>query len=222
MVAVGGGGGGGGFRGGGGGGGTGIFGSPLAGGGGGNGYINLSAFVASVNAKSMETGYVASGVAAGKVIITPVVCPCIAEGTLVTLASGEQVPIESLRSGAQVVNSRGAPVRVEQLIKFSAPSKRFVRIAAGALGQNEPSSNLLIREGHPLLIGGQELLPEQLLDMRGVERVQLDSALYYYTLVTEQCCFVAMQGLLVGTWSVAGWENAVQNDAAFRLPFDSY
>jgi len=163
-----------------------------------------------------------SGVIDGKVIITPVVCPCIAEGTLVSLASGHQVPIEALRSGAQVVNSRGGPVRVEQLIKFSAPSKRFVRIAAGAFGVNQPATDLLIREGHPLLLGGREVLPEQLLDMRGVERVQLDTAVNFYTLVTEQRCFVAMQGLLVGTWSEASWENAVQNDAAFRLPFVTY
>lgn len=145
---------------------------------------------------------------------------CAAEGTLVTLASGAELPIEQLTSGSLLCDHRGRPVRIEQVIRFAVPSGRFVRITRGALGQQQPSADLLIREGHPLLLEGRETLPESLVDnVQGVERAELEQPLHIYTLVTEQKQFVEMQGLLVATWSRSAWAHET---ASKHMLFESY
>jgi len=145
---------------------------------------------------------------------------CAAEGTLVTLASGAEIPIEQLASGSLLCNHRGRSVRVEQVIRFAVPNRRFVRIKRSALGQHQPSADLLIREGHPLLIQGLETLPESLLgSVPGIERADLEQPLHIYTLVTEQKQFVEMQGLLVATWSSSAWAHET---ASKHMLFESY
>lgn len=144
----------------------------------------------------------------GVVRITPAGnCPCLAEGTCVSLANALQVPIEQLHQGQLVQSSNNRPVRLSQVIRFQTPSKNFVQIKKSALGVNQPENDLLIREGHPLLVAGREMLPESLLDMAGVERVTLDKPTYIYTLVTENKEFVNMQGVKVATWSQSAWEH---------------
>jgi len=145
---------------------------------------------------------------------------CAAESTLVTLASGAEVSIEQLASGSLLCDHRGRPVRVEQVIRFAVPSRRFVRIKRSALGQHQPSADLLIREGHPLLIHGFEVLPESLIrSVPGIERADLEHPLHIYTLVTEQKQFVGMQGLLVATWSSSAWAHET---ASKHMLFESY
>jgi len=145
---------------------------------------------------------------------------CAAEGTLVRLASGAEVRIEQLAVGSLLCDHRGRPVRVEQVIRFAVPNKHFVRIKRSALGQQQPSADLLIREGHPLLVKGFETLPESLIDsVPGVEYADLEQPLHIYTLVTEQKQFVRMQGLLVATWSTSAWAYEV---ASKHMLFESY
>jgi hypothetical protein len=127
--------------------------------------------------------------------------------------SGYQVPIERLTRGQILQSVSNRPVRIEQAIRFQPPSRQFVRIQASALGRNQPAQDLLIREGHPLLVKGREVMPEHLLDLPGVERITLAQLTYIYTLVTEQKQFVNMQGIMVATWSSEAWEHEVRTKA---------
>jgi len=138
---------------------------------------------------------------------------CVAEGTLVALADGRQMPIELLREGHLLVDHAGRPTRLTAAIRVDAPTTSLIQLEQGSLGREVPSAPLLIRPGHPLLVAGKEVLPEALLDLPGVAQVQLEKPVHVYTLLTEQRSFVDMQGALVGTWSEAAWQNFVESDS---------
>lgn len=135
------------------------------------------------------------------------------------LMSGCSVPIERLTRSNLLQGHNNQPVRIEQLIRIKVPSRHFVRIRASALGRSQPSQDLLIREGHPLLLGGRETFPEVLLDTAGVEKIRLDRPVYVYTLVTEQKQYINIQGLMVSTWASHAWAH--ECNTKFLL-FDSY
>ena len=85
---------------------------------------------------------------------------CFYPGTLVATPSGE-VPVESLRAGdlALTADGRAAPVRWlgRQTVstRFADPLRVLpVRIAAGALGDNLPTRDLLVSPEHALLVDG--------------------------------------------------------------------
>jgi len=137
---------------------------------------------------------------------------CVAEGTLVALADGRQMPIEQLRPGHLLVNHTGRPVRLSAAIRVEQQTTSLIQLEQGSLGADVPSAPLRIRHGHPLLVAGKEVLPENLLQQPGVAQVQLEKPVHVYTLLTEQRSFVEMQGALVGTWSEAAWQNFVDND----------
>jgi len=189
-----------------------------SGGGGSGGFPSLVPFGPSINVKFGDPAYATKpplldDQANGFVRITPVVCPCLAEGTMVCLMSGYHVPIERLTRGQILQSASNRPVRIEQAIRFQVPGRQFVRIHASALGRNQPAQDLLIRKGHPLLVQSREILPEDLLDLPGVESITLERPTYIYTLVTEQKQFVNMQGAMVATWSREAWEHEVRTKA---------
>lgn len=210
LGLVGGGGGGGGYRGGGGGG-MGVAG---AGAGAGNGYIHgeIPVVGTPINVRFGQEGYEPNNTDDGRMIVTPLLAPCIAEGSLVKLANGREMPIENLRAGQCVVGVRGQPIQVERVVRFDLPARQFVQIEAGSLGHDAPAQNLLIRPGHPMLIAGKEVVPEQLIGrVSGINMVRLEQPVKYYTLLTGSRTFVDVQGLMVATWSTASWDNAQEN-----------
>jgi hypothetical protein len=140
----------------------------------------------------------------------PVIQPCLAQGTLVQVIRGgirTELPIEQLRSGDQLCTASGRQIPLLQNVRLPDPSTRFVCIERSALGHKVPSMPVMIRRGHPLLIGGREVMSEQLLEIApmGVRQVELDQAKPIYTLVTENRAFVNMSGLFVATWSAEAW-----------------
>jgi len=137
---------------------------------------------------------------------------CVAKGTLVALADGSKLPIEQLRAGQLLLDQAGRPVRLSAAIRVEQPTTSLIQLEQGSLGRDVPSVPLRIRPGHPLLIAGNEILPENLLHLPGVAQVQLEKPVHVYTLLTEQRSFVDMQGAFVGTWSEAAWQNFVDND----------
>ena len=207
---LGGGGGGGGYRGGGGGG----LGAIGAGAGAGNSYIHgeIPVVGSPVNVRFGQVGYEPNNTDDGRLIVTPLLAPCIAEGSQVKLANGREVPIENLHAGQCAVGVRGQPIQLERVVRFELPARQFVQIEAGSLGHNVPSQNLLIRPGHPMLIAGKEVVPEQLIGrVAGINMVRLEQPVKYYTLLTGGRTFVDVQGLMVATWSTASWDNAQEN-----------
>lgn len=222
------GGGGGGLWGGGGGGR--VFGPPAGprhtgiGGGGSGGFPKNVQIGPTINARSGDSDYVTSpqnnSGSQGVVRITPVVCPCVAQGSLCQVRRGEQLthaPIELLTRGDLLINRLNQQVELKQLIRFSIPSKHFVRISRSALGPSVPNSDLLIRAGHPLLVNGQEAMPEHILAPPFVSETTLDSAKTIFTIVTEKREFINIQGVLVATWSESGWRNMIENNKDVQL-----
>lgn len=216
LTGFSGGGGGGGYRGGGGGGVEAILDNMCGGGGGGNGYLNeLLVFPGTeVNVRSDQTGYIQNPnlgglqTANGYVRITPQSEVCIAEGSVVTLLNGVKTCIENLRPGYLIKDSRGNDVQVEKVVAFKIPSRQFVLVEKGCLGQQKPTSDLLIRPGHPILIGGKEVLPESLIgNVYGVSFATLERPLHYFTVVTQKRLFVDIQGIPVATWGNQSWAN---------------
>lgn len=215
--AGGGGGGGGGYRGAGGGGGGSSTGEQSIGGGGGgsNSFIDLTKLCPDTETIN-ESGFLPD-TENGRVIITTFAAPCLAEGAMVKLANDIEVPIERLGRGSMLAGS----VRVEQLIRFRLPVRDFVRIETNAISVHCPSKPLLIREGHPMLIRGQELLPETLVDLMPgrVGRIHLEKPKLIYTIVTDKRTFADIQGVLISTWSTKAWNEQVQQGKI--LAFDS-
>lgn len=138
---------------------------------------------------------------------------CVAEGTLVECPKEIRKPINELRGGDLVVDHKGQSLPVRQLVRFDIPTCNFIQMEKGSVGPNRPSSNLKIRPGHPILVDGREIVPEDLLCMPSVNEIQLDKPVYVYTLITDRRTFVNMQGAMVGTWSESSWENYVENAA---------
>lgn len=135
---------------------------------------------------------------------------CVRGDTLVQTPRG-QVAIADLCEGDFVIDHRGQAQRITHNLKTGS-TEDFVKIKRGALGKEQPSADLYIRHGHPVLVDGKEVLCEQLIDGGLAESVKLEKPANLYTLCTGSRTFVEMQGIQVGTWSEAAMENFVQND----------
>lgn len=147
---------------------------------------------------------------------------CVKEDTLVLTLEGQK-RITEITQGDLVQNERSEWIPVQCCVEISSHSD-FVVIPKGVLGQSSvsndavPSQDLYIRSGHPILINGYEVDCAQLVgttrfgcdpvrqNLPGKGRVRV------YTLVTEERYFVNMQGVLVGTWGRAAWENYRLNE----------
>lgn len=85
---------------------------------------------------------------------------CFAAGTMIATPAGERA-VETLEIGDMVLTAEGAAVPVtflgrQSLHKVFTPAERFapVRVAAGALGQGLPHSDLVLTAAHALIIDG--------------------------------------------------------------------
>ncbi|MFV1877228.1 Hint domain-containing protein [Nioella sp.] len=85
---------------------------------------------------------------------------CFAEGTMISTPSGETA-VEALRIGEDVLTADGRAVQVrwigqQTLFPRFAPAARLrpVRIAAGALGDGQPRSDLTVTADHGMLVEG--------------------------------------------------------------------
>lgn len=139
-------------------------------------------------------------------------CCCLHEDTMLTLQSGSTIRIANLKSGDVVLDDAGRPVQIDNNARVGM-SKHFVSLPRACLGDNEPSSDLLICKGHPLLIKGQELNCEVLIgQVPRVEEIVLPERKAIYTLITDKKRFVRMNGCSVATWSRFAFDNFVSND----------
>ncbi|MFB9222928.1 Hint domain-containing protein [Paracoccus cavernae] len=127
--------------------------------------------------------------------------PCFARGTMIRCASGRQVAVEDLAVG-QLVQTRDhglRPIRWVGSRKLSAadldeaPKLQPIRIAAGALGFDTPSTDLMVSPQHRILVrsaiaqrmfGAPEVLvaARQLLGVEGISVAEVDSVEYFHIL----------------------------------------
>ena len=87
--------------------------------------------------------------------------PCFYQGTLITLASGQTKSVEDLAIGDLIHTHKGplplkwlACRKVTKPVRQQFPHQLPVVIKSGALGVNMPSTDLMVSEGHTILVYG--------------------------------------------------------------------
>lgn len=147
--------------------------------------------------------------------------PCFAVDSLIKIKMDEHFlfsPAGELKPGSLLTNSSGEQIPLSYTVRFDRPVYNYIRIRKDALGENCPNRTLNICRGHPILLDGQVVNPEDLLGSAGVDEVRTENeaeSKAICTLVTPTRTFVDIQGLFVATWSKEGWENAVRTEPRF-------
>ena len=87
--------------------------------------------------------------------------PCFYQGTLITLASGQTKSVENLAIGDLIHTHKGplplkwlARRKVTKSVRQQFPHQLPVVIERGALGVHMPSTDLMVSEGHTILVDG--------------------------------------------------------------------
>ena len=87
--------------------------------------------------------------------------PCFYQGTLITLASGQNIAVEDLAIGDIIHTHKGtlplkwlARRKVTKSVRQQFPHQLPVVIESGALGVNMPSTDLMVSQGHTILVDG--------------------------------------------------------------------
>jgi len=87
--------------------------------------------------------------------------PCFYQGTQITLANGQNISVEDLNIGDLIHTHKGplplkwlARRKVTKSVRQQFPHQLPVVIESGALGVNMPSTNLMVSEGHTILVYG--------------------------------------------------------------------
>jgi hypothetical protein len=97
------------------------------------------------------------------------------------------------------------------------PTKDFILVSKGSLGENKPSQDLYIRSGHGLHIDGKEVPCEELINDDTIRRVTLDKPTPSYSICLKDKTAVLMNNVLVYTWGHEEWENfAVKNNIVWK------
>jgi hypothetical protein len=130
---------------------------------------------------------------------------CVHKDTNVFTNNGH-VKIENIRSNNIVFDDHGNEHIVVNNIKLNVTNE-YISIAKDSFGKNKPINDLLIRDGHPLLIDGNEIECQKLINGNNIKRVILDNKDFIYTLVTHDRVFVNMEGLYVCTWQSDEWNT---------------
>jgi hypothetical protein len=146
------------------------------------------------------------------------VCCCVHPDTLVKSSRGNQ-RIRDIVRGDTVYTKDNQPVTVQFNARFSVPTDRFVSIGQNALGTAMPCHDLLIREGHPVVVGSKEIPCQDLVNHTNVCEVQLDKPVHVYTLCTEHRVPVMIEGIEVLTYAKADFiKYAIDN----HIPYAPY
>ena len=149
---------------------------------------------------------------------------CYLRGTRILTPAGE-IPIEALAIGDTVISRYNGYRRVKWIGRQSYAA-RFVknncdqlpvRIAAGALGPNQPKRDLSISPGHSMLLGGVLVLARDLVNGVTITQNDCPDEIHYYQIEFESHDCV----LAEGSWSesfcdYAGLRNQFHNAQDFH------
>jgi len=144
---------------------------------------------------------------------------CFFAGTRIATPAGE-VAVETLRAGDLVLTSDGDPRPVVWLGRqtvsrtFADPARVLpIRIAAGALGENQPVRDLLVSPDHALLIDGVLVHAAALVNGTTIRRDAAVPTLFtYYHVELADHSLVLAEGVPAETFI----------DSAGRLAFDNW
>ena len=146
---------------------------------------------------------------------------CIHQDSVLKTSAGLKF-ISDIKTGDLVLDYRGEWTRISQNVSSEKTTVDFIRIQKDAFGDQQPNQDLLLTEGHPLLVRGHEISCEKLVGRTGISRTRVEKGARVYTLCTENRTFVNIHGLCVGTWNHDAFENMLQNDprySRFRMTY---
>lgn len=161
------------------------------------------------------------GFTGGEAITTSAVDFCFAPGTQISTPTGHEL-VENLKIGDPILTTEGETVSVkwmghQSFLKLTDPSGRRtpVKIEAGALGPNQPVSDLCITADHALLIDGMLINAGALVNdstIRFLDRSELPDHVVYYHVETENHDTILANGVPAETFV----------DYVGRRGFDNY
>lgn len=125
---------------------------------------------------------------------------CLHPDTIVITERGH-IPIKDVRKGNMVCTADNRLITVINNIISYPPTDTFIKVLKGAIADGVPNTDVLITEGHPIVIEGKEVLPETLICQGKCEKVRLDNKVLTYSICTEERIPVLMNNLEVITWA---------------------
>jgi hypothetical protein len=154
----------------------------------------------------------------GESLIAPL---CFLRGTEILTPQGP-VKIEELAIGDEVVTHFGGISRIKWLGRQSYdrrfamhnPAKMPVRIAAGALAKDLPRRDLFVSPGHSILIGGQLLLAQLLVNGVTITQGEAPERIDYVHIELDSHDCVLAEGCWAETYADAPGMRAQYHNAA--------
>ena len=135
--------------------------------------------------------------------ITPL---CLHPMTRIRTTDGIK-PIQHINANDTCYSADQSELKIRANVQFTTPTDRFTIITRGSLGRNTqgreiPYNDLLITDGHPLLLGGKEVDPVSLHNGTTIRPITLDYQVRVYTLCTKQRTTCEMEGVDVLTYEI--------------------
>jgi hypothetical protein len=141
------------------------------------------------------------------------VLSCLHANTLIKVKSFDNIgdnigdnninkTIDKINIGDLVYKQDGETVEVEYVIKFLNKTNKFIKL----------SKNVFITSGHPIMINGEEVVPETLVNGTTITNIELEDETYIYALCTTERCAVMTEGLFVLTWENKAFQEYVREN----------
>lgn len=124
---------------------------------------------------------------------------CVAGGSTVQTRQGLRT-MDQLHAGQEVVDYKGNLQLVQSVKRFVVPSRQWILIKRGALGSDAPNADFYIRRDHPILVGGREVPPQELINGSSIIEVTTEQPHSVYTLCTNHRTFFLANNLPVASW----------------------
>jgi hypothetical protein len=141
----------------------------------------------------------------GIAFLAPV--PCLHPSTKVLTANGEK-PITEIKRKDIVKGVNGEDILVIHNLCF-LPAKKYVKIPKDLISVNVPSTDLLIRRDHAILVDGKKVMPQRIV---GREMVELEEPVPAWSLCTKRKTFVMMNGVPVATHGFKQYLNNIADN----------
>lgn len=134
---------------------------------------------------------------------------CLYENSKIQIPGGYKF-IKDIRAGDKVIDIDGNEIQVLYNIKHLLKTGKFISISRSTLGLNQPSEDLLITEGHPIIHQNRSYLPEDLLNGNTIKHINVKPG-FVYTLCTEKKSWVMTNNVPTETYSKKSWKNFCSN-----------
>lgn len=131
---------------------------------------------------------------------------CLHQDTIISTSNGMK-KISDVKSGDMVFKQNGDLIEVLYNIKYTIKTNKFVKINKGALGDNLPTNDLFITEGHALLIDDREVECQTMINGDTINEVKLDNRVEVYALCCREKTGIITEGVSVMTWRSDEWEE---------------